>query len=99
MARRNHLVIDGFLLSPNVAIKASMAPNSQVAQIAHPKLGFLVGGSRLPIFDRVRSQPTGGRTVAMLAAHAVADVEALRAHLGGNRQRMARQAFLVLVRR
>ena len=76
-----------------------MTAHSQVAQIPHPELGLLVSGPCLPLFNRVCSQPTGRRAVAMLAAHAVADVEALRAHLGGNRQRMARQAFLVLVRR
>ena len=99
MTRRNHLVIDGLFLSSNVAMKASMAAHSQVAQIAHAELTLLVCGSRLPFFDRVRPQPTRRWAVAMLAAHAVADVECLGAHLGWDLESVARKAFLVLVGR
>jgi hypothetical protein len=99
MARSNHLVIDGFSLGSNVTMKASVAAYGQIIQIAHAELRFLVGGSLLPIFDCVRSEPTGRWAMAIFAAHSVADVEGLRAHLGRDGQRMAGQTFLILVGR
>src|SRR5258706_13298900 len=76
-----------------------MAAHSQVAQIAHPELSLLVSSARLPFFNRVRAQPSRCWPVAILTTHAVADIESLGAHLGSDRKRMARQAFLVLARR
>src|SRR4030081_1080120 len=99
MSRRNHLVIDRFLFGSNVTIEASMAAYSEVAQIAHPKLNLLVSSARLPFLNRMRTQPTRRWTVAMLAAHPVADIETLRPHSRSDRKRMASETFLVLVRR
>src|SRR5258706_9222942 len=76
-----------------------MAAHSQVAQIAHPKLSLLVSRTRLPFLNRMRTQPTRCWPVAILTTHTVADVEGLGAHLRCDGERMAGQAFLVLVRR
>ena len=99
MSGGNHLVVDRLFLGSNVTMKARMAAHSQVAQVAHTELGLLVCGSRLPVFYRMRSQPTGRWTVAMLAAHAIADVKSLSAHLRRDGESMAREAFLVLAGR
>jgi hypothetical protein len=99
MAGRNHLVVDGLFLGPDMAMQASMTPDCQIAQIAHAELRLLVSASRLPIFDGVRSKPSGGGTMAVFATYSVADVEGLSAHLWRDGERVARQAFLVLAGR
>src|SRR5260370_273422 len=80
-----------------MTIEASMAPHSQVEQITHPELCLLLSRARLPFFNRMRTQPTRRRTVAILTTHPIADVETLGAHFGCNGKCMASEAFLVLI--
>ena len=76
-----------------------MAAHGEIAKVPHTEAGLLIRSFCLPVFNRVRTQPTRCRTVAMFATDAVADIEGLGALLGRDRERVTSQTFLILVGR
>src|SRR5262249_1956803 len=96
MSRRNHLVVHPFFFCPNVAVKAVVCADCDISQVPHPELAFFLAAFCLPAFYRMRPQPARCWSVAVFAAHAVADVECLGPIFRLHRQRMTGLTFCVL---
>src|SRR3954464_4101160 len=89
----DHLVINRLLLRSNMTSHAGVTAHGNIAEIAHAQLIFLRGSSRLPLSYSVSAEPTRGGPVATFAAHPIADIETLGAHLRRDRERMARETL------
>ncbi len=90
MSSGNHLVIDEFIRRSQMAGQAFGAAVLEVARVVHAELNRLLVR---PIFCSVRTQPSRGRTVTVLATHPFGQLERLRLLVWGNVKCMAGQAF------
>ena len=90
MACGNHLMVDELLLVAQMAGEAFLASLDNVAGIVHAQLDRLI---EVPIAGGMWTEPVGGRSMAIFAAHAIIAVEGPGALGKWYIQRMARQAF------
>src|ERR1700722_3438642 len=88
MAGCDQFMIDGFLGRAQMAGEASLAALHQIARVIKPQLERLLV---LPSARGVWTKPRRRRTVAVLAADAVSEIERAGALLGRNVQRMTSQ--------
>ena len=84
MSGGDHLMIHEFFRGADMTVQAGVAADSNIAQVDHAELGFLLRRLIFPTLDRMRSQPACSRSVTALATHAVVQVKSLGPLLGGN---------------